>query len=100
MHWFPATLDRRSISIEVGVAFGQDVDRGPVILAVLVGQDAEPSAEDPHTSGGEGEQAALSAWLALGCFVVAFAWLKKPNIPEPFSPRISHCLMEDVKSPH
>ena len=44
------------MAVEVGVAFGQDADGGQVVFLELVGQQAEPPAENHHVGGGEGER--------------------------------------------
>ena len=43
--------DEGLAAVEIGVAFGQDVDSGEVIFAELVGEDAEPPAQHHHVSG-------------------------------------------------
>ena len=48
--------DEGLVAVEIGVAFWQDVDGGEVIFAELVGQQAEPPAENHHVGGGEGER--------------------------------------------
>jgi len=39
------------VAVEIGVAFGQDVDGGEVIFAELVGEEAEAPAENHHVGG-------------------------------------------------
>ena len=42
--------DEGRVAVHVGVAFGQDVDGGEVIFAELVGQQAEPPAQQKDLS--------------------------------------------------
>ena len=56
--------DEGLVAVEVGVAFGQDVDGGEVIFAELVGQEGEPPAEQHHVSGEE-SQGEFLRWCVL-----------------------------------
>ena len=48
--------DERLVTVELGVAFWQDVDRGEVVFAQAVGEATEPPAQNHHVSGGERER--------------------------------------------
>jgi len=63
--------DEGLVAVEIGVAFWQDVDGGEVIFAELVGQQAEPPAENHHVGGGEGEREFLRRCLRTATIVVA-----------------------------
>ena len=44
------------MAVNLGVAFGEGADCGQVDFLELVGQQAEPPAEQHHVSGGEGQR--------------------------------------------
>ena len=48
--------DEGRVAVHVGVAFGEGAHGGQVVFLELVGQQAEPPAENHHVSGGEGER--------------------------------------------
>lgn len=48
--------DEGHVVVNLGVAFGEGADCGQVVFLELVGQKAEPPAEDHHMSGRECEQ--------------------------------------------
>jgi hypothetical protein len=41
---------------KIGIAFGQDVDRGKIVFTEQIGQATETPAQDHHISSGEGER--------------------------------------------
>ena len=47
--------DVRSGSVEIGIAFGQDVDRGKVVFAEQIGQPTETPTQNHHVGGGQPE---------------------------------------------
>jgi len=48
--------DEGHVAVNLGVAFGEGADCGQVVFLELVGQQAEPPAEQHHVSGGEGQR--------------------------------------------
>ena len=44
------------MAVNLGVAFGEGANGGQVVFLELVGQEAEPPAEQHHVGGGEGER--------------------------------------------
>jgi len=42
--------------VKIGIAFGQDMDRGEVIFAEQIGQPTEPPAQNHHVSGEEAKR--------------------------------------------
>ena len=62
-------------SLRYGVAFGQDADCGQVVFLELVGQMAEPPAEQHHVSGGEGEREFLRRLVLV--ILGIRAWLQR-----------------------
>src|ERR1700677_1184438 len=43
-------------AFEFGVAFGDDADGGEFVIAEVVGEEAEPPAQDDDIGGGKGER--------------------------------------------
>src|ERR1017187_2626338 len=43
-------------AVEIGLAFGYDVDRSEVVFAEQIGQPTETPAQDHHIRGEEGER--------------------------------------------
>jgi len=48
--------DEGSDGDKIGIAFGQDVDRGKIVFAEQIGQPTETPAQDHHVAGGEGKR--------------------------------------------
>ena len=63
--------NKGSGAVEIGITFGQHVDRGEVVFAEQIGQPAEMPAQDHHIGGGEGER----EFLRRGVLVIARVWI-------------------------
>ena len=63
--------DEGSAPVEIGIAFGQDMDRGEFILPEQISQPTETPAQDHHIGGGEGER----EFLRRCALVIAPDWI-------------------------